>query len=1785
MKARGFVLLIGLTFGILQVAQAATYYVATNGDDGASGDDWANAKWSIQGAINVAAAGDTVLVSNGVYSTGTYVTPGGLCSNRVAITNAIAVRSVNGPAVTVIEGMKWIGVEATRGVYVGSNASLTGFTVTNGCTRYTGNADRDMSGGAVWCETSGIVSNCILTGSMATNNGGAVNHGTLANCLIVGNTASLGGGAAFCTMYNCTIVGNKGWTGAGCYSSTLYNCIIYTNYAYLPVNGLNNTSNSILSYCCTMPAAGGNGNITNDPRFANSASGDYHLAVSSPCINAGSNGYARGSVDLDGKTRIQGGRVDMGAYEGTSNTVTLNVVASPSSAGTTTGFGTYYIGSNAVISAMATNYGWLFTAWNDGDTNATRTVIVPGSNVTFTANFIWDSNLVFVTVQSSPASAGAVAGGGIYPIGSNAVISASAYSGCYFSSWNDGDTNLVRSIIVPSTDITYTAIFSNLPLQLVGIPADTNIICGQAIPAANVIAIGGCDPAAPSTNGLSLHYSFDSTIGSNVLDSSGSGNNGALYGGAQIVTNAFRGAALSLDGTNSLVLVPGSLQAAEVTLSMWLWERSSKSGGADAANGHVIYCANLGTQLNELSSNAGNLNYFMATNGLWHATGALLPLTSWTHVAVVRTTDGVVRLYKNGVLAYTNMETIAPVTLLPLHLGAWGMSTNITGLKGFFDGQLDELCIYRRAFSSNEVQLLYSGAGNGAPVSLVETTNGTCPKVVTRVWTASDSCGSSISATQLVTLVDTHPPTLVGVPSNVTQYCWQPLPSSPTVTAVDNCSSATVQFVEVNTGTCPGTVTRTWTAFDACGNVTSKTQVITLLQQYVMVNVVTNPVNGGTVIGNGVYPVGTNVLLTATPAPFWFFRTWNDSNTNALRTIIVPTSNVTYTATFLRQTSTVTVVANPVGKGAVSGGGTYQAGSNIVITATPVPHWAFAGWNDGDTNTPRTITVPATNIIFTANFIRPSPGYWYVSTNGNDSAVGTSWATAMRTIQAAIDVAYSNDIIIVSNGTYGTGWRYAPGQPMPPLPTWPTRLVISNTVTVMSLNGPAVTTIDGAGSFRCVYLDAGATIAGFTLSDGLTVSGAFMADGYGAGVYGTSPSCTASVCLINANEASHAGGGAYGCTLAKCFLTDNISDGKGGGASGCALNNCVLAGNYSAGGAGGGADNCAVNNCTLTGNAALTDGGGAQGCAMFNSIAYFNTSDISSANYNCSRCTNSYCCTVPLSPGPGNLTNDPQLVNASAGDYTLAASSPCIDAGTNSCVQGDTDLAGNMRIVNGVVDMGAFELSTILAVRADPTNGGTVSGGGAYQPGLDVVITATPGTHWSFTGWNDGDTNAVRSITVPASNVTYTATFAQQTAVIGGQANPSYAGNVGGTGVYQIGSGIIISAVPDIGWLFTSWDDGDTNATRTITVPETNIIYTANFVQQMATLIVQADPGIGGSVSGGGTYQAGSNVVITATPQTGWRFLGWNDGNALPVRSVVVPATGQTYLATFHTSPTVDSDGDGRSNFGVYWPAGGAWNILGSSGQPAQLQFGWSADVAVMADYDGDGKADYALFENIAGRWYIIQSSSGIPVVTNWGGGQAVPVPADYDGDGKADLAVYDPPSGAWSILQSSNHQARAQQWGWIQAIPVPADYDGDGKADIAVYVPATGTWSILQSGNGKLLQVNWGWSQAMPVPADYDGDGKTDIATYVPANGTWYILRSSDGGLTKQQWGWSQAAPVPGDYDGDGKADIATYTPALGMWYVLKSSGGMMQQQWGWSQAVPVTPQFQINRRYFPTP
>lgn len=117
--------------------------------------------------------------------------------------------------------------------------------------------------------------------------------------------------------------------------------------------------------------------------------------------------------------------------------------------------------------------------------------------------------------------------------------------------------------------------------------------------------------------------------------------------------------------------------------------------------------------------------------------------------------------------------------------------------------------------------------------SLSESTTmvGNCKVQITRTWTATDLCGHSRNYIQNIHIEDTTPPTLVGVPNDLTVSNQDDVPDPAPVSATDNCDdNLVVDFDEQTTAgsNCDAVITRTWTTTDVCGNTTTDTQTITV---------------------------------------------------------------------------------------------------------------------------------------------------------------------------------------------------------------------------------------------------------------------------------------------------------------------------------------------------------------------------------------------------------------------------------------------------------------------------------------------------------------------------------------------------------------------------------------------------------------------------------------------------------------------------------------------------------------------------------------------------------------------------------------------------------------------------------------------------------------------------------------------------------------------------------------------------------------------------------------------
>ncbi len=110
--------------------------------------------------------------------------------------------------------------------------------------------------------------------------------------------------------------------------------------------------------------------------------------------------------------------------------------------------------------------------------------------------------------------------------------------------------------------------------------------------------------------------------------------------------------------------------------------------------------------------------------------------------------------------------------------------------------------------------------------------NLTCPETITRTYRATDACGNSATCTQQIVVHDTTAP-VVTCPAPVSVQCLAdvPAPNLALVSVTDNCDPNPVKAWvsdQLGTTTCPKTITRTYKATDACGNIGSCTQTITI---------------------------------------------------------------------------------------------------------------------------------------------------------------------------------------------------------------------------------------------------------------------------------------------------------------------------------------------------------------------------------------------------------------------------------------------------------------------------------------------------------------------------------------------------------------------------------------------------------------------------------------------------------------------------------------------------------------------------------------------------------------------------------------------------------------------------------------------------------------------------------------------------------------------------------------------------------------------------------------------
>ena len=262
-----------------------------------------------------------------------------------------------------------------------------------------------------------------------------------------------------------------------------------------------------------------------------------------------------------------------------------------------------------------------------------------------------------------------------------------------------------------------------------------------------------------------------------------------------------------------------------------------------------------------------------------------------------------------------------------------------------------------------------------------------------------------------------------------------------------------------------------------------------------------------------------------------------------------------------------------------------------------------------------------------------------------------------------------------------------------------------------------------------------------------------------------------------------------------------------------------------------------------------------------------------------------------------------------------------------------------IRASAGAIKMFLDNFRYELTISANNSGYGTTNpspGNHTYNSGTVVSITATPYTGYRFVNWtgNVANPNSSSTTVTMTGNKTVTANFEPNQYVLTmavnnsgyGSTNPSPGGHT-----YNSGTVVPITATPNTGYRFVSWTGNvaDPNSSSTTVTMTGNKTVTANFEPNQYILTMAVNNSGYGTTSpspGSNTYNSGTVVPITATPNTGYRFVSWTGNVADPnSSSTTVTMTGnKTVIANFESNQYILTMAINNSGYGTTNPSPGS---------------------------------------------------------------------------------------------------------------------------------------------------------------------------------------------------------------------------------------------------------------------
>jgi len=165
-----------------------------------------------------------------------------------------------------------------------------------------------------------------------------------------------------------------------------------------------------------------------------------------------------------------------------------------------------------------------------------------------------------------------------------------------------------------------------------------------------------------------------------------------------------------------------------------------------------------------------------------------------------------------------------------------------------------------------------------------------------------------------------------------------------------------------------------------------------------------------------------------------------------------------------------------------------------------------------------------------------------------------------------------------------------------------------------------------------------------------------------------------------------------------------------------------------------------------------------------------------------------------------------------------------------------------------------------------------------YNSGAIVQVTATPNSGYTFASWSGDATGSANPLTVNMnSNKNITANFIINTFQLNVTAINGTVAKIPNQVSYNSGATVQLTATPNVGYTFTSWSGDATGSANplTVTMNSTKNI-TANFTINTFLLNVTAFNGSVAKIPNQVSYNSGSTVQLTATPNVGYTFTSWS---------------------------------------------------------------------------------------------------------------------------------------------------------------------------------------------------------------------------------------------------------------------------------------------------------------------